>query len=462
MTVIRPNSISGVSSITGQGGDISIFRADGTAADVFVNNITSGVITATTFKGAVEGSGANLTNLPAANIIGTLPAIDGSNLTGVGVGTDGSLNTSGIITATAFVPTTQGSLSHRNMLINGDHRIAQRGTAAVTVDGNARYRSVDRFKSDIDYTGNGDWSHEQSTDVPAGQGFTHSSKITTVTQASQPSASTVNQFYTMLEKQDVTHLEWGTSNAKTCTLSFWVKGSITGTYPLWFLIYTGTSNYYYTSYTIDSANTWEKKVITLTGPTSGGVVSGTTAAGLRIEWGLGSASNFETGTLNEWTTSDVYRTAAGSVYLPENAGATWYLTGCQFETGSVATPFEYRSFGDEFARCQRYYQQYVNISAVGYVPDNTARSYSHGFFFPVAMRAAPTLSITNTGSSNGQYISDGDTNRYVSSLLSQGSKTTHMSVSFNLSGDLANFRGAYLHGTSNTSYQTTYKIAAEL
>ena len=123
MTVIRPNSISGVSSITGSGGDITIFRADGTAADVTVNNITSGIITATHY-----GSGANLTNLPAANITGTLPAISGASLTGVtavGLSTTASLNTSGIITATSFVPTAQGSLSHRNLIINGAMNVAQ-------------------------------------------------------------------------------------------------------------------------------------------------------------------------------------------------------------------------------------------------------------------------------------------------------------------------------------------------
>ena len=133
----------------------------------------------------------------------------------------------------------------------------------------------------------------------------------------------------------------------------------------------------------------------------------------------------------------------------------------QIEVGDTATSFEHRSAGEEFARCQRYYQQYVNISAVGYVPDNSSRTYSHGFFFPVEMRAAPTMSITNTGSSNGQYITDGQTNRYVSSILSQGAKTTHMSVSFNISGDLSDYRGAYLFGTGNTTYQTTYKISAE-
>ena len=423
MTVIRPNSISGVSSITGQGGDISIFRADGTAADVFVNNITSGVITATTFKGAVEGSGANLTNLPAANITGTLPAIDGSNLTGVGLGTDGSANTSGIITATAFVPTTQGGFSHRNMIINGDHRIAQRGTAAVTVSTSAGYRSVDRFKTDIDGSGGGDWSHEQSTDVPTGQGFTHSSKITTVTQASQPSGTSVkNQFYTLLEKQDITHLEWGTSAAKTCTLSFWVKSSITGSYPLIFYIYTPSTQYYYTNYTIDSANTWEKKVITLTGPTSGGVVSGTTATGWRVEFGLGYASGFETGSLNEWTTSDVFRTAAGSVYLPENAGATWYLTGCQFEIGSVATPFEFRTFNENLLLCQRYFCKSYNYDVYAGTatyagaftqrgPSSSSTTARFSLPLPVLMRQTPSVTIygtTNATNASGKIRGSGD------------------------------------------------------
>ena len=145
MTVIRPNSISGINSITGFGGDIKIFRADGSAADVTVNNITSGIITATHY-----GSGANLTNLPAAQLTGTvadarltsvtasklsgaLPAIDGSSLTGVGASFgNSSVNTSGIITATAFNYTGNQNLSHRNVLINGAMNIAQRYTSSTS------------------------------------------------------------------------------------------------------------------------------------------------------------------------------------------------------------------------------------------------------------------------------------------------------------------------------------------
>ena len=295
----------------------------------------------------------------------------------------------------------------KNLIINGGHNIAQRGTAAVTVNTSALYRCVDRFKTDIDGSGGGDFYHAQtgtgttiSADVPTGQGFSHSSKITVNTSASQPtSESNHSQIYTILEKQDVTHLEWGTSAAKTCTLSFWVKGSITGTYALWFGIYTGTTQYYWTNYTINSANTWEKKVITVTGPTSGGVVSGTTGSGLRIEWTLGVGSDSETGTLNEWTTSGDIRAASGTVYLPENAGATLYLTGVQFEVGSLATPFEFRSYHDELLQCQRYYVEmgggnYGDYTYMtGYMYDNGNR-LAFGMYLPCCMRATPSISVT--------------------------------------------------------------------
>ena len=370
-----------------------------------------------------------------------------------------NVSISGVCTATAFVSDTP--LSHRNLVINGDHRISQRGTAAVTVTTTAGYRCVDRFKSDIDGSGGGDFSHAQSTDVPAGQGFTHSSKITTVTQVSQPSGtSNRHQLYTMLEKQDVAHLGWGTSNAKTCTLSFWVKSSITGTYILWFRHYGGTTHSYYTNYTIDSANTWEKKTITLTGYTSGGNVTGTlNDQGILIEWNLGTSSGNETGTLNEWTTSSTIRAASGSVYLPENAGATWYLTGCQFEVGSVVTPFEHRSFAEELVRCQRYYYvigdardsgttfQLFNCHAYSTVQLETTVHY------PV-MRATPSL-VQGTGTGYMSAVNASGTITFNSwimyhpsprvTLLYQNSNlSSNPSTGASYRGQLAN-SNAYVH-----------------
>ena len=289
----------------------------------------------------------------------------------------------------------------KNIIINGGHNIAQRGTAAVTVTGSAAFRCVDRWKTDIDGSGGGDFSHSQATDVPDGVGLTNSSKITVVTQASQPSSEgNRNQLYYQLEKQDVAKLCWGTSSAKACTLSFYVKGSITGTYPMFFQYYgAGGSLYYFTNYTINSANTWERKTINVTGPTTGGTVTGTmTSVGLRIEWGLGYGSNSETGTLNEWTSSGTVRTASGTVYLPENSGATWFLTGCQFEIGSTATDFEHRSFGEEFALCKRYFQQYPESASDGFAAIGPVATVSttQAHFAPTfpTMRAAPTVSLS--------------------------------------------------------------------
>ncbi len=328
----------------------------------------------------------------------------------------------------------------RNMIINGDHRISQRGTAAVTVTTSAAYRCVDRWKTDIDGSGGGDFSHAQSTDVPAGQGFTHSSKITTVTQVSQPSGtSNRHQLYTMLEKQDVAHLEWGTSAAKTCTLSFWVKSSVTGTHILWFRHYGGTTHSYYTNYTINSANTWEKKTITLTGYTSGGNVTGTLSdQGILIEWNLGTSSGNETGTLNEWTTSSDIRAAAGSVYLPEHSGATWYLTGCQFEVGSVMTPFEHRSFGEEEDRCMRYYEE----GSFSFRASGSIVRYCQAF--NTRKRANPTMKVYyDSSKATDGTINSGNSNNSGWSRNPTGKNAFNIEKNTGSNGNGVDFAGYY-------------------
>ena len=298
-----------------------------------------------------------------------------------------------------------GAITGSNMVINGAMNVAQRGVSAVTVTTSAGYRTVDRFKTDIDGSGGGDFSHAQSTDVPSGQGFQYSSKFTTVTQASQPtSEGNKHQLYTLLEEQDVFHLEWGTSNAKTCTLSFWVKGSVTGTYGFIFGHYgSGGTYYYYTNYTIDSANTWEKKTITVTGPTVGGNNDGGNSFGLRVEWILGVGSDAETGTLNQWTTSSTMRTAANTVYLPETSGATLYITGVQLEVGE-ATPFEHRSYGDEMRRCQRYYEKSYRNNVYFMNNSSGAQIQRQAHYFQVQKRAAPTVTQTKTTGSGGSTV----------------------------------------------------------
>ena len=344
---------------------------------------------------------AGVTTMTTARV--TSGIVTNTFIVGAGVTiSESGIEASGIGITCANINGAQIS-GRRNMIINGDQRVAQRGTTAVLVTTSAAYRCVDRWKSDIDGSSGGNWYHAQtgtgttiSADVPTGQGFSHSSKVTVNFAVSQPSGnSNRHQFYTQLEKQDVYHLEWGTSTAKTCTLSFWVKSSVTGTHIAYIRHYGGTTQSYYTNYTVDSANTWEKKIITLTGPTSGGNVAGTTDNGILIEFTLGASSGHETGTLREWTDSTTIRAAAGSVYLPENAGATWYVTGIQFEIGTQATPFEHRSYGDELSFCQRYYQG-ANTVGAGY---GSANGYARaGCVYSVVMRSTPTLTTTNAGS----------------------------------------------------------------
>ena len=324
-----------------------------------------------------------------------------------------------------------GGLTGRNLIINGGMTVAQRGASGGTATTTATYLCVDRFKSDIDGSGGGDFSHAQVEDAPSGQGFRYASKITTVTQASQPtSESNRHQFYTLLEKQNTFHLDWGTSAAKTCTLSFWVKGSITGTYGFSFAHYGGSggsivSYYYYTNYTIDSADTWEKKTITVTGPTVGGNERDSNSLGTRIEWLIGVGSDAETGTLNEWTTSSTYRLAPNSVYLPENASATLYITGVQFEIGE-ATPFEHRSYNDELARCQRYTftQARYGDGNIGEDAAGSTRIYSgrYGsdaafvrYQYPVMMREDPDLTYSASGgATSADYSNTGHVQLYDS------------------------------------------------
>jgi len=308
----------------------------------------------------------------------------------------------------------------RNLIINGAMQVAQRGTSAVTVSNSAGFRCVDRFKTDIDGSGGGDFSHAQATDGPTGQGFQYSSKITTVTQASQPaSEGNRHQLYSLLEAQNVFHLDWGTSSAKTCTLSFWVKSSVTGTYGFIFGHYgSGSTYFYYTNYTIDSANTWEKKTITVTGPTAGGNNTGDNSTGFRVEWILGVGSDAETGTLNEWTTSGTMRTAANTVYLPENAGATWYITGVQLEVGTNASDFEHESYGETLKKCHRYFQRHDNVSGVTLQCYNTTDAYTFIQYPDGRMRASATATVNY---SSGDTIAVAGSGKTISAREFTGS-----------------------------------------
>jgi len=290
----------------------------------------------------------------------------------------------------------------RNRIINGDMRIDQRNAGAAVTTASAF--PVDRFL--VALTSNvGAFSAQQDSSVPAG--FNTSTKIT-VTTADGTIASTENFGYqTWIEGNNIADLGFGTANAKTVTISFWVRGSVTGTYG----IVIGNSNAgtgganrsYVSTYTINSANTWEYKTITIAGDTSGTWQTGN-LRGMLVRFGLTAGTDFQQAA-GSWGTANAFGTSAQTQLL-STLNATWYITGVQLEVGSVATPFERRPYGTELALCQRYYYKSTAADGsrvIGTGFNDTTTLAKINVNFKVSMRTAPT-SLETTGTATDYAV----------------------------------------------------------
>ena len=277
-------------------------------------------------------------------------------------------------------------LGFRNRIINGDMRIAQRGTAAVTAD-NAY--PVDRIN--IAFDTDGAYSAQQSTTAPVG--FTNSVQWTTTTADASLGSTQRALVMHNIEGFNAADLGWGAANAQAVTLSFWVRSSLTGTFGGSIANSDQNRSYPFT-YTISAANTWEQKTITVPGDTTGTWATNN-GLGIRVRFGMGVGSGLS-GTAGVWAGSD-FRSATGAVNVMGTLNATWFLTGVQLEAGSVATPFERRPYGTELALCSRYFQSFVAVGSINYW-GGTGRLR---FQLPVQMRAAPTFALTGTGDASG-------------------------------------------------------------
>jgi hypothetical protein len=264
----------------------------------------------------------------------------------------------------------------RNRIINGDMRIAQRGTGAVTSSGSF---PVDRFI--VQNITDGAFSAQQDSSVPAG--FVNSLKLS-ITTADTSLAATQNLVvFQLIEGFNVADLGWGTANAQPITVSFFSRSSLTGTFGG--SVRNGAANRSYPfTYTISSADTWEYKTIHIPGDTSGTWATNN-SVGLGLFFGLGVGTD-RSGTAGSWAGSN-FLSATGAVSVVGTSGATFYITGVQLEKGTVATPFERRPFGTELALCQRYYYR-MRGSLMGFV--KTSTTIECPILFPVALRAAPT------------------------------------------------------------------------
>ena len=323
----------------------------------------------------------------------TLPATTGTVVIQDGTSTATVVN----LTATGTVNVGGGNISpqtgFKNRIINGAMTIDQRNAgAAITSNGGF---PVDRLTQNM--SGGGVISGHQSTVVPAG--FTNSLSQTVNTADSSIAAGDYYYLTHNIEGFNVGDFSWGTANAQTITLSFQVRSSVTGTYAVAF----GNSAFnrlYVATYTVNSANTYETKTVTIPGDTSGTWLTNN-GIGLRVYFDLGSGSNYNASSSGAWLGSGVGIRTSATINWIANAGATFYITGLQFEKGSTATPFEFRSIGTELGLCQRYYQ---NVKAgVGVAANTSAINWTAPLL--VQMRATPSIGKTATSFSFGDMVS---------------------------------------------------------
>ena len=310
--------------------------------------------------------------------------------------------------------------SFKNRLINGAMTVDQRNAgASITV--NDQSFSVDRFKFNMQTNGKG--TAQQSTDAPTG--FKYSLLYTNGSAYTVGSSETYG-ILQVIEGYNIADLAWGTASAQSVTLSFWVKSSVTGTFGG---ALKGGSTYTYAfTYTINSANTWEQKTITVPGPAVG-TWGYTNSAGLTLSIGLGNGSSASS-TPNSWLSANTW-SATGAVSVLATAGATFYITGVQLEVGTVATSFDFRSFGTELALCQRYYFAYAVPATCpqgfGAMQSTTAARII--FPNPVPMRATPTF--TSLGSLG---IASGGTSFIASASSVLGISSAGVQMDFTVSG----------------------------
>ena len=267
----------------------------------------------------------------------------------------------------------------RNRIINGDMRIDQRNAGASLSVANTGLYSVDRWR--ISNSVSTVTVQQSSSVVPTD--FGHSLGLTVSTTDNTGSHAVV-QF---VEGFNFSDLNWGSANAKTVILSFWVRSSLVGTYGVG-LQNSAQNRSYVATYTINVANTWEYKTITVAGDTTGTWIGATNGIGLSLEFDLGSASSYNQAA-GSWGVGGNARRTSGCVNWANTSGATFYITGVQLEPGSTATPFERRSFGQELALAQRYYQ------ASGFMVNNAGSVYTN-YFFKQPMRAVPTVTTSSS------------------------------------------------------------------
>ena len=288
-----------------------------------------------------------------------------------------------------------GHLSNRNIIINGAMTVSQRATSGSFTGGGNIYPALDRFKAIANSSMTVNTTISQTADSPDGLGYC----LKVLVNASQTPTGSEN--FTIRysgEEQDIKRFGYGTSACKQATISFSVKSNKTGLYSLQVYLGNNSPNIIVT-YTINSANTWERKTITLPTYTTSFTHPSDNARGLMMDFHLSDGPDDIVSTTGWSTGSTLAKAATGQVNLLDATNNYWQMTNLQFEVGNIATSYEHRSFGDELARCQRYFYRITGDSGervgIGGCCVNSIE-FRMNVTFPVTMRALPTISGTGT------------------------------------------------------------------
>ena len=336
-------------------------------------------------------------------------------------------------------------------------QVAQRnsGFVAVSNSSNEGYQSLDRFGVVFASGAGGACSIGQSVTVPSNQGFSNSYKLDVTTADSSISASHYIAVYQYLEAQDVRNSGWNYTNSSSyITLSFWVRSTKAGTYCCNFRQEDVSDRYYVFEYTL-AADTWTKVTHSVPGDSSA-VFNNDNGAGLRIGWMLQAGSSRDNATANQWDTSSGNAATSNQVNFFDSTSNDFYLTGVQFEVGERVTPFEHRSYGDELARCQRYFEKSYNQ---GTTPGTGAGSFVGAYqsrdgtastvvrYYPiiykVTKRAVPTVVIYNphTAASGSLRL---DSNTESAAVSAPGDASCMI---YSDDGSIPSHYGAFFHYT---------------
>ena len=416
MTVIQPNSIAGINSITVQTGQaLNVHDASGNLIRSLASSsgvstyqaLHVGAGTTTSTQGISVGTGCSIvsdavntldvyTNNTKQVVIGADGAITGGANASVNI--TGGVNITGVSTAAAFAPSI-GWLGNRNLITNGAMQVNQRGNQ--TSVSSATY-TLDRWKLVVTSCGAYSVSQLAGSDELINVGLRNSLKVDCTTADASPASGDLVMLQQPMEGLVTNPLCWGQSSGKKAVLSFWAKADIngwsSGTKDFVVEIQASDSQEWSTVCQLATAGTWQKFELSIDAKTSSAIAYNNTES-MGINWWLDAGSNYKGGSaVSGWSAkanSGGVRAAQQTLAIAAHTDNNFYLTGVQLELGEEATPFEHRSYGEDLARCQRYYYE-IEANSTSYLPTTNSDGRSRiNRAFPTTMRAAPSGSMSN-------------------------------------------------------------------